>query len=238
MAQPILPILFCATAPIVFAARALVRLAPLRISLTSTSPIEMNRGIPIPDVAKFSQPVESHEIRRNVESLIVNILKVSLALVILQLLRSAVEPTPMWTYLTSPLPVSLIFDLSRLIILAYFGYRILMSTKFLADRATDRVVSRLQITKSMYGRATADAFYLVVVILSWFVVAPIVSKLAKIGTLIDLPVNLAFLGFSLLILYDLLKILNRGFKWLWDEMMARLTHWFSELLESRDNEHT
>jgi choline kinase/phosphatidylglycerophosphate synthase len=238
VAQPMLPILFCATAPIVFVARALVRLAPSRISLASTSSIETSRGIPIPAVAKLSQPVESHEIRRNVESLIVNTLKAGLALVVLQLLRSAVEPTSMWTHLTSPLVASLIFDLSRLIVLAYFGYRILMSAKFLADKATDTVVSRLQITKSMYGRATADAFYLVVVILSWSVVAPIVAKLAEIGTLMDVAVNLAFLGFSLLILYDLLKILNRGFKWLWDEVIARLTQWVSTLLKPQDDGHT
>jgi hypothetical protein len=112
-----------------------------------------------------------------------------------------------------------------------------MSAKFLADRATDTVVSRLQITKSMYGRATTDAFYLVVVILSWSVVTPIARKLAEIGTLIDLPVSLAFLGLSLLILYDLLKILNRGLKWLWDELMARLTHWLSTPLKHQDDEH-
>jgi choline kinase/phosphatidylglycerophosphate synthase len=238
IAQPMLPILFCATAPIVFVARALARLIPLRISPAPTSSIETSRGIPIPTVAKLSQPVESHEIRRNVESLIVNTLKAGLTLVVLQLLRSAVEPTSTWTHLASPLVASLIFDLSRLIVLAYFGYRILMSAKFLADRATDTVVSRLQITKSMYGRATADAFYLVVVILSWSVVAPIVAKLAEIGTLMDVAVNLAFLGFSLLILYDLLKILNRGFKWLWDEVIARLTQWVSTLLKPQDDEHT
>ena len=238
-AQPILPILFCATAPMVFAVRTLMKLIPLpSISLASTGSIKKSRGVPIPSIAKLSQPVESHEIRRNVERLIVNIIKVSLALVVLQLLRSAVERTSIWTYLPSPLDVSLIFDLSRLVILAYFGYRILMSAKFLADRATDTVVSRLQITRSMYGRATTDAFYLVVVTLSWSVVTPIARKLAETGTLIDLPVNLAFMGVSLLILYDLLKILNRGFKWLWDELMARLTHWVSTLLKPRDDEHT
>jgi hypothetical protein len=113
-----------------------------------------------------------------------------------------------------------------------------MSAKFLADMATDIVVRRLQITKSMYGRATMDTFYLVVVMLSWSVITPIVAKLPEIGTLMDLLVNLAFLGLSLLILYDLLKILNRGFKWLWDELMARLTHWVSTLLKPRDDEHT
>jgi hypothetical protein len=223
----------------VFAVRTLMKLIPLpSISLASTGSIKKSRGVPIPSIAKLSQPVESHEIRRNVERLIVNIIKVSLALVVLQLLRSAVERTSIWTYLPSPLDVSLIFDLSRLVILAYFGYRILMSAKFLADRATDTVVSRLQITRSMYGRATTDAFYLVVVTLSWSVVTPIARKLAETGTLIDLPVNLAFMGVSLLILYDLLKILNRGFKWLWDELMARLTHWVSTLLKPRDDEHT
>jgi len=238
-AQPILPVLFCATAPIVFAVRTLMKLIPLpSISLASTSSIKMSRGVPMPSIAKLSHPVESHEIRRNMESLLVNILKAGLALVVLQLLRSAVERTSIWTYLTSPLDVSLIFDLSRLVILAYFGYRILMSAKFLADMATDIVVRRLQITKSMYGRATMDAFYLVVVMLSWSVITPIVAKLPEIGTLMDLPVNLAFLGLTLLILYDLLKILNRGFKWLWDELMARLTHWVSTLLKPRDDEHT
>jgi len=235
IAQPILPILFCAAAPLVFVARTLVRLAPLQ-RIASTSSNKMSR-VPIPAIAKLSQPVESHQIRRNAESLILNIFKAGLALVVLQLLRSAVERTSIWDYLASPLDVSLIFDLSRLVILAYFGYRILMSAKFLADRATDTVVSRLQITKSMYGRATTDAFYLVVVILSWSVVTPIARKLAEIGTLIDLPVSLAFLGLSLLILYDLLKILNRGLKWLWDELMARLTHWLSTPLKHQDDEH-
>ncbi len=111
-----------------------------------------------------------------------------------------------------------------------------MASKFFADRATDIVVGRLQITKGMYGRTIMDVFYLIFATLSWSVVTPMVARLPDVGAFIELTVNLVFFGLTILLLYDLLKTLNRGLRGLWDELLARLTHQLTGLLKAPDPE--
>ena len=236
IAQPILPLIFCATAPIAFVARILKKLMPSRKTPSPTGPVTLRQGHLIPSIAPGQPSGESHEIRKNIECLAVNLLKMGVALVILQLLRRAIEKTSIWTFAPSPLDPGLLFDLGGLIVFAYFGYRILMASKFFADRATDIVVGRLQITKGMYGRTIMDVFYLIFATLSWSVVTPMVARLPDVGAFIELPLNLVFFGLTVLLLYDLLKTLNRGLRGLWDELLERVTHQLTGLLKAPDPE--
>jgi hypothetical protein len=166
----------------------------------------------------------------------VNVLKAGAILVVLELTRSAVEQTRFGTQLPAPLDISLIFDLIRLVVLTYFGYRVLSSIKFFADIATDLVVTRLQITRGMYARAIADTLYLVIAGLSWWLISPILAKVPEVGSLLNLSVSLAFLGLMMLLLYDLLRILHRGLRWLWDATIAQLTEWLSTHLRPRNGD--
>jgi choline kinase/phosphatidylglycerophosphate synthase len=235
--QPTLPLVFCAAAPLLFAARTLAKVMPLRKSSPiSTSISTVRPTTPQPSISIPQPTGESHQIRNNVESLLVNVLKAGAILVVLELTRSAVEQTRFGTQLPAPLDISLIFDLIRLVVLTYFGYRVLSSIKFFADIATDLVVTRLQITRGMYARAIADTLYLVIAGLSWWLISPILAKVPEVGSLLNLSVSLAFLGLMMLLLYDLLRILHRGLRWLWDATIAQLTEWLSTHLRPRNGD--
>jgi phosphatidylglycerophosphate synthase len=90
--QPILPLIFCAAAPLLFAARILAKVMPLRKpSPISTSISTVRPTTPQPSIS-IPQPVaESHQVRKNVESLLVNVLKAGAILVASELTQSAVE---------------------------------------------------------------------------------------------------------------------------------------------------
>lgn len=236
--QPIVPLIFCAAAPLIFAARVLVTAMRLRNDSVAVTglPAAKPRS-PQPKVVIPEQSGQSHEIRSNLESLFVNLLKAAIALGVLQLISGTVERTlqAIGIYLPAPLDMDLVFDFTRLAILAYFGYRVLLSVKFFADIATDLVVTRLQITQGMYARATTDILSIITVLLAWSVVSPIISKLPGIGSLFRIPVNLAFLGLAILFLYDLVRIMNRELKAVWDAAITHLTNWLSTHLRPRDN---
>jgi len=237
--QPILPLIFCASAPVIFAARVLAKARtlqedPARVNGAS---VISARG-PEPRIVK-DQPVGgSHEIRDNVESLLANLLKVAAALVILQLMRSTVEGLnqSIGTYLPAPVDIDLVLDLARLVVLAYFGYRVLLSTRFFVNMATDFVVAKLQITQGMYARVTTDILYLVILLVSWWIISPLLARLPEIGSFLRMSVNLIFLIFIVLLLYDLGRIMNRALRGLWEDTIAHLTDWLSKHLHVRSDE--
>lgn len=228
--QPILPICFCVAAPLAYATRVLASAA--RIQTQSGTPARTRLPAaagPEPGIQLPKQKPQPSQIRGNIESLLVNLLKAAVAIIVLQLVWTAVERTNqrIEIFLPPPLDIDLIFDLARLIIAAYFGYRVLLSTRYFADMATDLVVARLQITRGMYARVTTDVLYLIAVLVSWSVVSPVAAKLPHVGGLLTLPTSLVFLGLTLLLLYDLLRIANRGLRWLWDAAIERLTEWLT-----------
>jgi CDP-L-myo-inositol myo-inositolphosphotransferase len=235
--QPLLPIIFCAIAPLAFTARTLVRVKSLRRSSARTVPAPATGSrVPEPRISVTKPVKEEHIIRENLESLVVNILKLAVSLSILQLIRGPLEH--MWNtkYLPAYLDARLAIDVAQLVVSVYFGYRILLSTKFFADMATDLVVTRLQITQSMYARITTDTFYLIISGLAWSVTSPIIAKLPEAVSLLGLVINLAFFAFMVLLTYDLLRTLHRGLRGHWDSMMGRLADWLGEHLRHPDRE--
>jgi len=226
--QPVLPILFCVAAPFAYAAKVLASAGHLKTrSGTPARDRPPATAAPEPEIQLRKQKTQPSQIRSNIESLLVNLLKAAVAVIVLQLIWTAVERANQRidVFLPPPLDIDLIFDLARLIIAAYFGYRVLLSIRYFADMATDLVVARLQITRGMYARVTTDLLYLTVVLVSWSVVSPVTAKLPHIGGLLTLPTTLVFLGLTLLLLYDLLRIVNRGLRWLWEAAIERLTDW-------------
>jgi len=216
---PLLPLLFCAISPLVFAARALADMFPGK---PPRMPEKATRKEPIPVVSATAG--RQHAIRKKVEGLLGNTIKVTVALAILQL-ASSFTGSMGWaaSFLLEPLSLDLLFDFVRLLIVVYFGYRIIVNAKFLIDIASDLVLTKLQITRSMYARATTDIFLLLAAGALWFVLSPIIAKTPNIGSLLKLGGDIVTLSFIALVLYDLLKLLNRGFRWIWDETITTLS---------------
>jgi len=237
--QPVLPLVFCASAPVIFAARVLAKARNLQEDSAKVNGISMitTRG-PEPRIAKDHPTGESHEIRNNIEDLLANLLKLVAALAILQLMQGTLEGLnqSIVTYLPAPVDIDLVLDLARLVVLTYFGYRVLSSTRFFANIATDFVVTRLQITRGMYARVSTNILYLVVLLIAWWMTSPLLARLPEIGSLLRTPVNLAFLIFLGLLLYDLGRIMNRALRGLWEDTIAHLTDWLSTRLRVRRDE--
>jgi hypothetical protein len=237
--QPILPLVFCALAPPIFAARVLGKARTFQEEpAKADSAAAIGARSPEPAIVKDQPMGETHEIRHNIESLLANLLKIAVALIVLQLMRSAVGGAYQWIgiYLPAPVDIDLVLDLAQLVILAYFGYRVLLSTRFFLNMAADFVVVRLQITQGMYARATTDILYLAILLVSWWMISPLLARLPETGSLLRLPVSLAFLIFIILLLYDLGRIMNRTFRGLWQDAIAHLTDWLSKHLRARSDE--
>jgi choline kinase/phosphatidylglycerophosphate synthase len=237
--QPVLPLVFCASAPLIFAARVLAKARTLQEGPARVNgPSVISARDPEPRIVKDRPVGGSHEIRGNIESLLANLLKVAVALVILQLMQGAVEGLnqSIGTYLPAPVDIDLVLDLARLVVLAYFGYRVLLSARFFVNMATDFVVAKVQITQGMYARVTTDILYLVILLISWWIISPLLARLPEIGSFLRMPVNLVFLIFIVLLLYDLGRIMNRALRGLWEETIAHLTEWLSKYLRVRSDE--
>lgn len=234
--QPLIPILFCAIAPPVFAARTMAALKQqAQLESPETGPSVVKRSAPFPDIARSKQNTKSHEIRKHIEGLIMNLIKVSITWIILQTARGFFGGVSLGVFSPASIEPAMFFDIAQLVIVVYFGYRILFSLKFFADIAANYVVARLQITRGMYTRATTDFLYILMVGLAWFIITPIVARVPEFGSLLLLPTNVVFLGLTLILTYDLLRIMNRGLKWAWDGLMGRLTESLDRLLHHEDD---
>jgi len=176
------------------------------------------------------------KIRRHLESLLLNFLELVLALVLLQLARMALGYDLGLNALIAPLNAGLLLDLAWTLALVYFGYRILLSVKFFADKFTDLVVTRVQITQDMYTRVITDLFYLIVLGLAWSVASSILPWLPPVISFLSLAVNLVLLSLVLLLAYDMFRTLRRGLGVRWKFMIERVADWVTVRLQSSGDE--
>ena len=174
------------------------------------------------------------KIRRHLESLLLNFLELVLATVLLRLTRMSLGYFLGLNALIAPLNAGLLLDLAWTLALVYFGYRILLSLKFFADKLTDRVVTRVQITQGMYTRVITDLFYLIVLGLAWSVASSILPWLPPVISFLSLAVNLVFLSLALLLAYDTFRTLRRGLGVRWESMIERVADWVR--LQSSEDE--
>ncbi len=176
------------------------------------------------------------KIRRHLESLLLNFLELVLAMVLLQLARMAIGYDLGLNALIAPLNAGLLLDLAWTLALVYFGYRILISVKFFADKFTDLVVTRVQITQDMYTRVITDLFYLIVLGLAWSVASSILPWLPPVISFLSLAFNLVFLSLVLLLAYDMFRTLRRGLGVRWESMIERVAGWMTVRLQSSEDE--
>ncbi|HLE64933.1 MAG TPA: CDP-alcohol phosphatidyltransferase family protein, partial [Candidatus Bathyarchaeia archaeon] len=231
--QPLIPVVFCATAPFVFAARSILH-ARTDFNLKAGPTLVQTTGTKMPEP---EIPVaRTDKIRRHLESLLLNFLELVLALVLLQLARMALGYDLGLNALIAPLNAGLLLDLAWTLALVYFGYRILISVKFFADKFTDLVVTRVQITQDMYARVITDLFYLIVLGLAWSVASSILPWLPPVISFLSLAVNLVLLSLVLLLAYDMFRTLRRGLGVRWKFMIERVADWVTVRLQSSGDE--
>jgi len=234
VSQPLLPVVFCATAPFVFAARSILHArTDFKLRASPTLVQTTGKKIPGPEI-----PVAKRdEIRRHTESLLPNFLGLVLVTVFLRLAGMALVDVPGLNALIAPLNAGLLLDLAWTLALVYFGYRILLSVKFFADKFTDLVVSRVQITQNMYTRVITNLFYLVVLGLVWSVASSILPWLPPVISFLSLALNLVFLSLALLLAYDMFRTLRRGLGVRWESMIERVSDRMTVRLQSSGDEN-
>lgn len=235
--QPLIPVVFCATAPFVFAARSILN-ARVDFKLGAGPTLVQSTGtrIPQPEIPVARTAARTDEIRRHVESLLLNFLGLILAMVLLRLARVGLGNDLSLNTFIAPLNAGLLLDLAWTLALVFFGYRILLPVKFFADKLTDLVVTRVQITQDMYARVITSLFYLIVLGLAWSVASSILPWLPPVISFLSLAVNLAFLSLALLLAYDVFRTLRRGIGVRWESMIDRVADWMNMRLQSSEGE--
>ena len=234
VSQPLLPVVFCATAPFVFAARSILHArTDFKLRASPTLVQTTGKKMPEPEI-----PVaKTDEIRRHTERLLPNFLGLVLSTVFLRLARMVLVDVPGLNALIAPLNAGLLLELAWTLALVYFGYRILLSVKFFADKFTDLVVSRVQITQNMYTRVITNLFYLVVLGLVWSVASSILPWLPPVISFLSLALNLVFLSLALLLAYDMFRTLRRGLGVRWESMIERVSDRMTVRLQSSGDEN-
>jgi hypothetical protein len=228
--------MFCAVAPPVFALKVILGIAPMTKETMQLGGKIMGRvRTPIPAISLPGQAGGSSAIRKNAEDLIVNLAKGIVAFVVLQFARNFAEQFPAELYMPASVDISLLFDIGHLVVLAYFGYRVLVPVKFFMDVASDFVVTKLQITRTMYARVSLDFLYVTILGISWSVASPFIARLAGDMSLLLLPANMLFFGITALLLYDMLRTLYRGLRGHWDALMSNLAERVSTSLLAPEN---
>ncbi len=208
---PLIPLVFCAFAPLIFSGKALLTLS------RKSSPVKVKKGKvetlrpPQPQI-KVVENKAPKESRRHLTDLFSNIVKLTVSLAVIRILLYSFGGVPMINISLLEIKASHVLNLINLVVIVYFGYGILTSLKFFLDIASDIVVSKLEVTKTAYSRATLDILYLIGLALIWFAVSPLLENVPEIGEWLRMPLGLLILAVFTLILYDLSRIFYRSLK--------------------------
>jgi len=105
-----------------------------------------------------------------------------------------------------------VLGLIEIIVIVYFGYRILMASKFFVDRASERLVERLGATHTAVRRILLDLMYTFFLAFMLLEVPHRVAPVPAVGGFLEKTIAFAILIMMALILYDLMKTIYRSLK--------------------------
>jgi len=118
--------------------------------------------------------------------------------------------------------------MTAMLIMVIFLIRALSDALVFADIVTDIIVRRLGIKEERsLKRAARDAIYIIIAILLAQAALPFLASIPNIGGVLAAAVSLIALGFFLLLMYDIGRILYRVI----EERAGKVADWFVEVHE-------
>ncbi len=220
-------ILYMVVVPLAFS------LVLLAASKMPEKPIKVERRKPVPHVEIRQRPRRKiTALEANLKVLLASSIKLLIFLVVIRLIYGLVadlDPIGLMDFSLRPITI---LNFLELVVIVYFGYRIMLSSKFFLDLLSKWLVRKMGIvTEVAVKRALADLLYLIVIaLLIWFLPGYLGSL--PLGSLTS-KLSLIFLLFLfLLVFYDLAKLFYRSFKGFFDRQIARIAERLTYITES------
>jgi len=177
--------------------------------------LERARREPKPEVL-----IERKEIGNKIESLISNSIKLGLALLIVSMIAPVISGITLINLNGLALSSDHFLSTLNLIVIIYFGYRIMLALKAMIDVIAKRLVDTVGITETTLKHMLVDCLYIVLAALLWVYLSPQLST--YMGEWASRLATLIIFAFSLLILYDLTKLLYRTFGDFYKEIVEKI----------------
>ncbi len=197
-------------------------------------PLKLKRRKPYPEVKVRRIKRKVTPLEANIKILLSSSVKLLLWILILRLVYRIFADMGPVELLEFSIEPSYIFYLAELIGVIYFGYRILLSTKFLLDSLSKWLSREMYlVTEVAVRRALADIFYLALLsLLIWFV--PSYLEALPLGGILSKTILAALLFLFLIFFYDLAKLFYRSFKGFFDRQIARIAEKISAMAEESE----
>ena len=213
LSLPILGLYYLAVVPVFYLCYSLALAYKTR---RGESKLERVRREPKPEII-----IERKEISSKIESLISNFIKLGLALLVVNMIAPAVSGITLISLNSLALSSDHLLATLNLIVIIFFGYRIMMALKAMIDIIARRLVGTVGITETTLKHMLVDCLYIVLTALLWVYLPPQLSTYvgewgSRLGALI-------IFVFFLLILYDLANLLYKTFGDFYKEIVERIS---------------
>ncbi|ABL78648.1 phosphocholine cytidylyltransferase family protein [Thermofilum pendens] len=196
---------FCALMPWLHIA---LRLKPRRSGLARG---KEPSHVPIP-------AVRVDEIAEKIESLVTNVVKLAVVLAVLTML-SPLSSDVLFQVDEYSLRVGTLLTVAQLTAVVYYGYKILEPLFSLLDALATRLVEKLGVTRYTARRILVESVYLVLIVLTWFLL-PSLKNIPGIGGVLYRVLTIVIVALFALISYDLVRLLFRVF----EDTLKRIVH--------------
>lgn len=212
LSTPIYGLYYLAMAPIFYISYSLALAYKLR-----RGEVELKRAKrePRPEVL-----IERKEISNKVESLISNSIKLGLTLLIVSMISPVISSITLINFNGLALTSDHMLSALNLIIIIYFGHRIMLALKAIIDIIARRLVSAVGITETTIKHILVDCLYMALAAILWVYLPPQFS--IYVSEWASRLVALIIFAFFLLILYDLTKLLYRAFGDFYKEIVEKI----------------
>jgi choline kinase/phosphatidylglycerophosphate synthase len=214
LSLPMIALCYLALAPILYLSCSIVLAYKMRSEKVQ---FERVRREPIPEIL-----IEKKETTKGIESLVSNTIKLGLALIVVFMITPVVSGITLFDLDGLVLSSDHLLSTLNLIVIIYFGYRILQALRTIFDITTKRLVGVVGITESTIKHMLVDCLYMVLAALLWVFLPPQLKLVPYMGELASRLASLTIFVFFLLVLYDLTKLLYRTFGDLYKEMVAKI----------------
>jgi len=210
---PILGLYYLAVAPIFYLSYSLALAYKMR---RGEIKLERVRREPKPEIL-----VERKEVSNKIKSLISNSIKLSLALLVVGMIAPVISGITLIEFEGLALSSDHLLSTLNLIVIIYFGYRIMLALKVIIDVIAKRLVGAVGVTETTLRHLLVDCFYIVLSALFWVYLPPQLN--AYVGEWASRLAALIIFVFFLLILYDLAKLVYRTFGDFYEEIVEKIT---------------
>lgn len=222
LSLPMYGLYYLAIAPIFYLSYSLV----LALKIRREIKLERIGGEPKPEVL-----IEKKEVSSRIESLISNSIKLGLALLLINMTAPIISGITLIDFGSFALSSDHLLSTLNLIIIIYFGYRILLALRAMIDVMTRRLVDVVGVTETTLRQVSVDSLYIVLAIALWVYLPSQLKPIPYLGDYLSRLVALIIFVFFLLIFYDLVKLLYKTFGDFFKEIVVKITERLHESIK-------